>query len=249
MMDTLLLAAGYSRRLYPLTENFPKPLLDIGGRPIIEHILEKIKNISDINNIYIVTNNKYYNHFSDWRKNFKTNFKIEILNDGTLSNEDRLGAIGDINFTIQTKKINDDLLILGGDQLFNFNLDNFINFFKKNKKDVTMVVEEKNKDFVKQSSCVTLDKNFRITFFEEKPQNPKSNLISRCMYIYKRDTLKLINQYLAEGNNSDQPGRFVQWLYLKKDVLGFISKENVIDIGTHETLEKARKEFTSFSSF
>jgi len=248
MMDTLLLAAGYSRRLYPLTENFPKPLLDIGGRPIIEHILEKIKNISDINNIYIVTNNKYYNHFLDWRKNFKTNFKIEILNDGTLSNEDRLGAIGDINFTIQTKKINDDLLILGGDQLFNFNLDNFINFFKKNKKDVTMVVEEKNKDFVKQSSCVTLDKNLRITFFEEKPQNPKSNLISRCMYIYKRDTLKLINQYLAEGNNSDQPGRFVQWLYLKKDVLGFISKENVIDIGTHETLEKARKEFTSFSS-
>lgn len=247
-MHVLLLAAGYSRRLYPLTENFPKPLLDIGGRPIIEHIIEKLSNLKDIKNIYIVTNQKYYQHFLNWKKDFKTNFKIEILNDGTLSNEDRLGAIGDINFVIENKKINDDLLILGGDQLFNFSLNEFVNFFNKNKRDITMVVKERNKEYIKQSSCVTLDKNNKITFFEEKPQNPKSNLISRCIYIYKKDTLKLIKQYLSEGNNSDQPGRFVQWLHTRKEVLGFVSKENVIDIGTHETLEKARKNFISFSS-
>src|SRR3989344_7417592 len=118
-MQVILLAAGYSKRLYPLTENFPKPLLNIGGKPIIEHIINKIPNTSKI---HIITNNKFYNHFLSWKNKFKTDFEIEILNDGTMSNADRLGAIGDINFVIKNKNINDDLLILGGDQLFTFSL-------------------------------------------------------------------------------------------------------------------------------
>ncbi|MBI2106130.1 nucleotidyltransferase family protein [Candidatus Woesearchaeota archaeon] len=244
-MKCLLLAAGYSTRLYPLTENFPKPLLDIAGKPVINYLVEKLEKLNELKEVYVITNSKFYNPFLSWRNSLKTSLKIEIIDDGTNNKDNRLGAIGDIQFVINKKKLDDDLLILGGDQLFKFYLNDFVDFFKKENKDVTMVIKERNKDLIKQSSCVVLDKNKKLIFFEEKPENPSSDLISRCIYIYKKDTLKLIEKYLEEKNNPDQPGRFVQWLYKKKEILGFISNNDIIDIGTHETLEKAKKVFTS----
>jgi len=130
-IDVILLAAGYSTRLYPLTKNFPKPLLEVAGKPVITNIVEKLENLEDINKIYLVTNNRYFNHFAEWRKNLKTSLKIEILNDETLSEEDKLGAIGDIYFAIKEKSIKNPVLMIGGDNLFDFQLNDVISYFKE----------------------------------------------------------------------------------------------------------------------
>ena len=237
-MKVLILSAGYSTRLYPLTKNFPKPLLDINGKAVIDFIIEKLKGLD----VYVVTNNKYYNHFLEWKENLKTDLNIEIINDKTNSEEDKLGAIGDINFVINEKNIDEDLLIIGGDNLFDFELDNMLDYFKRRNKDVISVAFEEDKERLKQLCSVKLEDS-KIVFFEEKPSNPLGNLYSNCIYIYTKDTVKLIKEYLEKGNNPDQPGRFVQWLYSKKDVYGYLNKGRILDIGTKELLEEARKEF------
>ncbi|MBS3151667.1 nucleotidyltransferase family protein [Candidatus Woesearchaeota archaeon] len=246
-IDAILLAAGYSTRLYPLTKNFPKPLLDVGGKPVITNIIDKMENFRDLNKIYVVTNNRYLSHFNDWRKNLKTNLKIEIVNDGTLSEEDKLGAIGDIYFAIKEKSITNPVFMIGGDQLFDFQLNDIVTYFKEKNKDVISVCMIKDKNMLKHHGVVKLDKDNKIISFKEKPSNPFSNLAANCLHIYSEKTIAMLKEYLEQGNNPDQPGRFIEWLYPKKEVYGFISKGNIIDIGTPETLEKARKEFT-FSS-
>ena len=131
-MKALILAAGYATRLYPLTENQPKPLLPIADKPILEHILLKIEKIAQLKEVIIITNDRFYPKFTDWVKTTKITLKIKILNDGTASNEDRLGAIGDIHFTIQQEKINENLLVIAGDNLFGFSLAEFVRFFNRN---------------------------------------------------------------------------------------------------------------------
>ena len=240
-MDALILAAGYGTRLYPLTKNFPKPLLEIEkGKPVINYILEKLQELN-IDKIYVITNNRYYSNFIEWKN--KSKYNIEIINDGTLNEEDKLGAVGDINFTIDNKKIKNPLLIIAGDNLFDFSLIDMYNYFIKTNKDVISLCESHNIEDIKRGSCVLIDNKNKVLDFEEKPQNPKSNLHGNCLYIYTPETLKLFKQYIKESPNKDQPGRFVQWLHKKKDILGYVNKGKFIDIGTHESLERARKEF------
>lgn len=246
-IDVILLAAGYSTRLYPLTENFPKPLLEVGGKPVITNIVEKLENLKELNKIYVVTNNRYFNHFTEWKKDLKTNLRIEILNDGTLSEKDKLGAIGDIYFTIKEKSITNPILMIGGDNLFDFQLNYIMSYFKEKGKDVVSVSKVEDKNKLRHLGVVNLDKNNKIIFFKEKPDNPFSNLATNCIHLYTEETVTMFKEYLMQGNNPDQPGRFLEWLYPKKEVYGFITNGKIIDIGTHETLEKARREFT-FSS-
>ena len=148
-MKTLILAAGYATRLYPLTENTPKPLLEVGNKKILEHIFAKLESVKGVSEVYIVTNHKFYPAFTDWAAGFKSPFKINILNDGTLSNEDRLGAVGDIHFTVQQEKINDDLLVIAGDNLFGFSLNDFSDFFKSKNSSVVAFHDLKNVEKVK----------------------------------------------------------------------------------------------------
>jgi len=245
-MKCIVLAAGYATRLYPLTKDLPKPLLKIAGKPILEHIIENIDEIKDIDEIFIVTNNKFFNHFNSWNNNFNSRFKIKILNDGTLSNDDRLGAIGDLNFVIKTENIDDDFLQISGDNLFQFGLLPMYEKFRDEKKIMIALYDIKNIEEAKKMGICAVDDNNKVINFEEKPPEPKSTLCSIGVYFYPKIVVDLLNQYLSEGNSADMPGRFLEWLYKKTDVYGFVfDKPNKkwFDIGGFEALGEAKKEY------
>jgi len=237
-MKALIMAAGYAVRLYPLTQNQPKPLLPIAGKPIIEYIIEKLEVFQEIDEIYVVTNNKFYPHFLNWNEKYKSNKKIEILNDGTLSPEDRLGAIGDINFTIKNKKINDDLLIIAGDNLFDFGLKELKEYFQ-NKQLVICAYDVGDIELSKKYGILSVNGNGKVYSFLEKPAQPPSTLAALGIYLFKKDKLSLIDRYLNEGNNHDAPGFFIQWAYQVEDVYAYVFKGNWYDIGDMISYKKA----------
>ncbi len=241
-MKAIIMAAGYAVRLYPLTENQPKPLLPINGKPIIEYIIEKIDVFSEIDEIYVVTNNKFYPHFLNWVAQFQSNKKIEILNDGTLSAEDRLGAIGDIDFTIRSKKINDDLLIIAGDNLFDFSLNDVKEFFN-NKDLVICAFDVGDNELSKKYGILSVNGDGKVYSFVEKPSNPPSTLAALGIYLFKKDKLNLIEKYLSEGNNKDAPGFFIQWVYKVEDVYAYVFNGNWYDIGDMISYKKADEFF------
>jgi len=240
-MKCIILCAGYATRLWPLTQDNPKPLLEVAGKPIVEHILSKVEEVGEIDNVFIVTNNKFYNNFTGWLKNYKSKKKIKIINDKTSSNEDRLGAIGDVNFAIENEKIDDDLLIIAGDNLFEFSLKEIINIFKEKKASVIALYDVKDKNLAKEYGIVDVDKNNKIIGFEEKPAEPKSTLASTGIYLYPKKTARRIAEYIKEENSPDKTGSFLAWLYNKEDVYCYISKKRWHDIGSFEQLEEAKR--------
>lgn len=242
-MKCILLCAGYATRLFPLTENFPKALLEVGGKPIIDYTLEKVNKIDDIDEIYLVTNNKYAPHFSKWVEE-KNNIKpITVFNDGTCSNDDRLGAIGDIDFTIKNAGINDDILVLATDNLFDFELTDFADFYNEKKSPVVCVRKEEY-DTLKRLGVAELDSNDRIIGFEEKPAEPKSEYGVYAEYIYPKEVLPKIQDYLDEGNSCDAPGNLVVYMYKQVPTYAYEFKGECYDVGTHDALAKVNEIYT-----
>ncbi|MBI2125031.1 nucleotidyltransferase family protein [Candidatus Woesearchaeota archaeon] len=239
-MQALILAAGYATRLYPLTENTPKPLLKVGNKTIIEYILVELEKVPGLNQVYIVTNDKFYPDFVNWSKNIKTSCKLKILNDGTLSNEDRLGAIGDIHFTVQQEKINDDLLVIAGDNLFGFSLSHFLDFFKNKNASVVAFHDLKDPQKLKGKYGVGILQGSKIIDFEEKPLQPKSSLASTACYLFKKGDLPRTKILVAMGK-ADAPGNLIKYLAQDSEVHAFIFEEHWFDVGTFESLEEAKK--------
>ena len=242
-MKALILAAGYGTRLYPLTINKPKPLLHIAGRPIIDYLLNKVEEINEIEDLYVVTNDRYEACFKDWALTTKTRLQIHILNDGTQTNEDRLGAIKDIDFVIKKKNINDDLLIIGGDNLFEFNLKKFAIYFNQITQCLVGIYDLKDKSLAREFGVVCLDDQSRIAKFTEKSEQPQSTLAATCVYVFPKSQLKYLDQYLQQGENIDAPGHFIKWMSEQHQVFGYIFEEKWYDIGSKESYEKANKEF------
>lgn len=242
-MKAIVLAAGYSTRLYPLTLNQPKPLLKVAGKPMLEHIMFRIEEVDDINGIFIVTNDKFYPHFLEWVKNYRSNKKINIINDGTKKNEDRLGAVGDIHFVIKNEKIDDDVLVIAGDNLFEFSLDHMNIFFNEKKSPVVALSDVKDKELAKKYGIVDLDEKEKIIGFEEKPNEPKSTLASTACYIFSKEDLEILEKSISQGKKPDNLGDFIKFLSEKKHVYGFVFSERWFDIGSKEQLDKADKDF------
>lgn len=242
-MHAIILAAGYATRLYPLTENTPKPLLNVAGKPMIEHIIKKLEQIGHISKICIVTNDKFEKHFREWLENFDAQKPIEIINDGTKSNEDRLGALGDVHHTINAKKIDDDIIIVAGDNLFELNLSDVANFFGKRKSNVIVVHDVKSFELAKQYGIVEVDEKNLVINFEEKPSSPKSTLASTGIYLFPKKTIGLINKYIEQGNNPDKTGSFIEWLHKRDAVHSYVTDKKWYDIGSFEQLEKANKHY------
>jgi len=238
-MKAIVLAAGYATRLYPLTLNTPKPLLKIAGKPMIEYILDKLYEIPSLDEIFIITNDKFFDKFNNWINNYKSNISIEIINDKTNSNEDRIGAIGDIDLVIKREKIKDELIIVAGDNLFEFSLKEFVDFSKD--KPIIASHDINNIDLAKQYGILSVDDKYKITNFEEKPEKPKSTLAATCIYFLPSDIVKMIDEYIQKGNPTDKPGHFIQWLYKETEVYSFVTKERWFDIGSKEQLEEVRK--------
>lgn len=234
-MKCIFLCAGYATRLFPLTENFPKALLKVGGKPILDYTLEKVNKIDEIDEIYLVTNAKYTPHFKNWAKE-KNNIKpITVFNDGTTNNDDRLGAIGDIEFTIENANIDDDIMVLATDNLFDFELKDFVEFYKK-KNAPCVCVRDEEYETLKRLGVAELDDDMKIIGFEEKPAEPKSKYGVYAEYIYPRELLPEVKKYLSEGNSCDAPGNLVVYMYKKTPTYAYAFEGECFDIGTHDAL-------------
>jgi len=241
-MNALILAAGYATRLYPLTLNKAKPLLVVGDKPIIEWVVDNLQGVPDLETIYVVTNDKFASAFQAWSELYQNRhpqFKFKIVNDGSKNDDDKLGAIGDINFVVSRENLSQsNLLIVAGDNLFTESLEGFVGCAKGTEATVG-VYDVGDREAIKKYGNVLIDEDGIITHLEEKPQKPRGTLAAIALYYYSPSVLSLLTMYLAAGNNPDQPGRFVQWLYTRKPVKTFQIKGKWLDIGSKETLENA----------
>jgi len=241
-MEAIILAAGYATRLYPLTLDTPKPLLKVAGKPIVEHIIDKINRMSGIRKIHIVTNNKFAPKFSEWLKEFDSSTAVNIINDGTNSNDDRKGAIGDVYFALEKENIDDDFLVIAGDNLFEMDLADTVKLFIRHGHDLIIAHDVKDKILAKQYGIIHADDNIIIKF-EEKPQNPQSTLASTGIYFFKKTAKDMISKYIKQGNSPDKTGSFIEWLHKREKIYCYVTEKPWHDIGTIEQLEMADKKY------
>jgi glucose-1-phosphate thymidylyltransferase len=246
-MKLIILAAGYATRLYPLTLNQPKPLLPVAGKPMLEHVLDKIGGVRELDQAYIVTNAKFVSHFESWAESYcnpKVKCRFTIVNDKSTDDSNKLGAIGDMHLVITKHQIDDDIIVVGGDNLFSHDLSEFGDYCLQKNSPVTGVYDVGDLEEIKQYNAIEIDEANRITYFEEKPKVPKSTLTGIALYYYPKGTLPLIHQYIADGNNPDQPGRLVQWLYPRVPFYVWKVPGIWFDIGSIESLEEANQAFS-----
>jgi glucose-1-phosphate thymidylyltransferase len=245
-MKVIVLAAGYATRLYPLTLTQPKPLLPVAGQPMIDYVLDNLAPIGGLDRIYVVTNARFTGHFQQWATDYrarKSQLDFTIVNDRSTDDSNKLGAIGDIHFVLQNQNVADDIIVVAGDNLFSEKLSDFGRFCREKHAPVLAVYDVGDLEQIKKYNAITLDADGRITFFEEKPPKPTSTLTGIALYHYPNSTLPLIRQYIAEGNNPDQPGRLIQWLYPRLPVYTWKVPGLWYDIGSKETLEEANRIF------
>lgn len=249
-MQILILGAGYATRLYPLTLNQPKPLLPVAGKPMVNHVLDNLAPISGIERVCVVTNEKFTPHFQKWGEEYHSKnpkFPVTILNDHSTDDSNKLGAIGDIHLFITQENVNTDIIVVAGDNLFSQSLENFGEFVKQKNAPVLGVYDTgKVEDAIaKKFGWVTADSEGKITAFVEKPdKQPDHSHIALGLYYYPAHSLSFIKQYIAEGNNPDQPGRLIQWLYQKTPVYTWRVPGIWYDIGSKEMLEEANRIFS-----
>lgn len=242
-MKAIVLAAGYATRLYPLTLNKPKALLPIAGKPILNYITDEIETISEIDELIIISNAKFYQCFNEWSNIYSNRLKITVLDDGTTDDSNKLGAIGDISYAIDTLDIDEDILIMAGDNIFTFKLLDYYNEYKRLDKDMILVKEMSDPEDLKRMANVIYDENGRVTDMVEKPSEPKSSRAAFASYIYKKDTVPLFKKYLDDGNNPDAPGFFPSWLCKQKDVYAYEFTGECYDIGTPKSYDEVNRIF------
>lgn len=242
-MKALILAAGYATRLYPLTRNYPKPLLPVAGKPIIDHIAAKIETLGGVEEMIVVTNSKFAGLFEKWAGARKEGVPVSVVDDLTSTPEQRRGAIGDIHFVVGKKKPADDLLVIGGDNLFDSGLEEFSKFAVLKSPFVTIgAYDIKDRKKAGKYGVVSLDAG-RVSDFQEKPAHPVSALVGMCLYHLPASKLKLVDEYLKEGNKKDAVGFFIEWLRQKEDVFCFVFGGRWYDIGHHDSYKEADAHF------
>ena len=236
-MKAIILAAGYATRLYPLTKNSPKALLPIAGKPILEYTVEQIAACKTIDKIYLVTNSRFFAKFTRWLRTYRSSGpEIILVDDGTLSNTERRGSIGDLQLAIESRRLDDDLLVICSDKMFEFKLSDFVGFFKKRRETVNACFDTGDLEAVcGKHGCVVLDETGRIVEFQEKPSKPKSTIQSIAFYIFPGKILPFVQEYLKDGGTPDAPGFLLQWLCQRIPVYAYIFSEPCYDVGTPES--------------
>lgn len=239
-MKCLILAAGYATRLYPLTENFPKPLLKVGEKTIVDWLIDDLRTADVIDEFIVISNHKFAKCFEDWAKEKK--YKLTIVDDGTSTNETRLGAVKDIQFAIEKLGLDDDMMILAGDNVLDFSLTKFLNFCTEKKTSCVMRYFEPKKETLTKRGVLELDGD-RVVGMEEKPQNPKTQWCCPPFYFYTKDDSKKIADAIADGCGVDAPGSFIAWLCAGSRVNAMEMPGSRYDIGNLESYEKVKKEY------
>jgi glucose-1-phosphate thymidylyltransferase len=243
-MNAVILAAGYATRLYPLTLDRPKALLPVAGRPMVEHLLLRLEGVEGLDAIHLVTNSKFAGAFREWAAGWDGQ-EVQIVDDGTSDEETKLGAIGDLELTIRAAAIDDDLIVLAGDNLFSESLAPFGAFARAKAAPVIGVYDVGDLEAIRRYNSITLDEGDRLTYFEEKPEHPRTTLTGNALYFYPRKSIGVVGEYLAAGNNPDQPGRLVEWLYPREPVYAWRVPGRWYDIGSAETLAEADRAFSA----
>lgn len=240
-MKCLILAAGYATRLYPLTENFPKPLLKVGEKTILDWLLDDIESANSIDEYVVISNHKYVNHFNNWSKDKP--YKITVVDDGTESNETRLGAVKDIQFAIDTLQLDDDMLVIAGDNVLDFSLTKFIAYAKAKDTSCIMRYFEGKEEKLKKCGVVSINNSDVIIKMVEKPSNPESNWCCPPFYYYTREDAKRIENAILDGCGTDAPGSFIAWLASKTIVHAMEMPGSRYDVGNLESYEAVKREY------
>ncbi len=247
-MKAVVLAAGYATRLYPLTENKPKCLLEVDGRTILDRLCEKLDAVEGLDEIVIVTNAKFYAQLSDWKKKSKAKKPVRVLNDGTTSNDTRLGAVGDLGLAVREVPIQSDILMLASDNLFDQSLDEFVRSARSKKGASTVAVYDLGDPKLAARKFGVLETEpgtGRVTRMEEKPEHPRSSLIGMGVYYFPETAVRMVGEYLAQKDAQDQPGFLVRWLLGRIPIFAFQFKGLWYDIGDLKALEEANRIFRS----
>lgn len=244
-MKIIVLAAGYAVRLQPLTLHTPKSLLTVGGRTIMDRIMERIAGLGGSDRIYIVTNARFAGKFSDWVGQSAEKSRISVINDGSTTNENRLGAIGDLDLVIEGNSIDDDVLVVAGDNLFDLDLKKFLEFARARTDGVSIAAYDVGDvALAKNYGVVKLDAGGRVIDFEEKPPQPKSTLTSTGIYYFPKNKISFIKEYVKMQDKLDAPGYYIGWLAKNDRVYGFSFLEDWYDIGNIESYRKADMKYT-----
>ena len=237
-MKCLILAAGYATRLYPLTENFPKPLLEVGDKTILDWLIEDIDRSGMIDEYIVISNGKFAEHFEKWAPE-----RVRVVNDNTFTNETRLGAVRDIKFALDTLGIDDELLVIAGDNLLDFSLCSFLDYYKEKKESSVMRFYEADEKKLLKCGVVTVDADDRITAMTEKSPTPATHWVCPPFYLYTRDDACRIGEALEDGCGYDAPGSLVAWLCEKSTVYAMEMPGKRYDIGNLESYEKVKAEY------
>lgn len=238
-MTCIVLAAGYATRMYPLTLNFPKPLLEVGGKKIIDWLLDDMES-SGVDRTVVISNHKFIDQFSSWAK---TRRNTIVIDDGSVDNDHRLGAVKDIEFAIESLNLDDDLIILAGDNVLDFSFKKFIEYGKAKGTTCIMRHYQPSIEKLRKTGVVVVDENDRVLSMEEKPQSPKSNWAVPPFYFYTREDSKMIKEGIAAGCGTDAPGSFISWLVTKRPVHAYEMPGHRYDVGSIEGYEKIKAEY------
>lgn len=240
-MKCLILAAGYATRLYPLTENFPKPLLEVAGKPILDWLIDDMDKTGLIDEYIVISNHKFAHIFEEWAAKSD---RIRVLDDGTVSNETRLGAVRDIQFAIDQLQLDDDLLVMAGDNLLDFSLGDFARYAAEKKATCVMRYYEAEEVKLRKSGVLEIDGDDRVLSMEEKPVQPKSHWCCPAFYCYTREDSHRIPEAIENGCGVDAPGSFIAWLCGKATVYAWEMPGRRYDIGNLESYEDVKKTFS-----
>ena len=245
-MKCLILAAGYATRLYPLTENFAKPLLKVGEKSILDWLVDDLVETTDIDEFVVISNHKFATHFEEWKNNKEKtrSYEITVIDDGTSTNESRRGAVKDIQLAVDKLKLTYDLLVMAGDNVLDFSLSKFVEFAKKKDTSCVMCHEENELKKQQKTAIITVDKNDLITSYEEKPKEPKGNLAVPPFYCYRSVDVKRIQEALDSGCGYDAPGSFAAWLSKQTPMHAYKMPGKRYDIGDINSYEYVKSVFS-----
>ena len=240
-MKCLILAAGYATRLYPLTENFPKPLLKVGDKAILDWLIDDIDTLGEVDEYIVISNHKFASHFLQWASSRKE--KITVVDDGTSTNETRLGAVCDIKFAIDKLALDDDMLVIAGDNVLDFSLTRFIRYARRKGASAIMRYYEPDEMRLHKSGLVEIGPDDRILSMEEKPAEPKSHWCCPPFYYYSRHDAAKVGEGIAAGCGTDAPGSYIAWLSQQVPVYAMEMPGKRYDIGNLDSYHKVCEEY------
>ena len=243
-MKCLILAAGYATRLYPLTENFPKPLLKVGEKTILDWLIQDIEGAGCVDEYIVISNHKFAPHFQEWALAHTSH--ITVIDDGTESNDTRLGAVRDIQLAlsrIPQEEWQEGFLVIAGDNVLDFSLQHFISYAKRKGASCIMRFHEPNEERLHKSGIVEVDADDRILSMEEKPAQPKSHWICPPFYYYTQQDAHLVGRGIEQGCGVDAPGSFIAWLSTQVPVFAMEMPGRRYDIGNLASYEEVQRTY------